>query len=658
MSFRPNVHDELTLNGVTYRIAEHPAAPGIPYGQEGRAGIVYQLLPSPTGRGVGGEGAMALKVFRARFRTPALVSQAEKLAAFADLPGLTVCRRTVLTPQRNADLLRREPDLTYAVLMPWIEGPTWVEVMLEKRPLTPQQALDLARAFADILSRMEQNGIAHCDLSGPNVLLPMLAQPTADRRPQTAYRPPSTVELVDVEGLYAPGLPRPEALPSGSSGYAHRTAREGLWGPTADRFAGAVLLAEMLGWGDESVREACYGETYFDPAEMPSVAQASACDRYRTLLSALARHYGQPVADLFERAWTSETLADCPTFGEWLVALPEHPVGQAFSLSTAATETAEAQASTSPEEVTLGVVRGLMQAARRMEDKGNLENALELYRQALELAQADPSLRSLAREIELTVQDVEKRAAYDTQLLKPRRTTPSTSPLPMGEGPGVRSSPLPPGEWEEVRAEGPGVRAEPRRKPGWGFWLLWVLASTAGWAVGLAVGNAVGDAVGGGGVVAMVAAVGGAGVAQWLLLRRQVHRAGWWILASTAGWAVGLAVGGAVGSAVVGAVGSAVRFAVLLAVGDAVAGAVIGAVTGVAQWLLLRRQVHRAGWWILASTAGWAVGLSVGDAVGWAVGDAMGWAVIGAVSGIITGAALVWLLHQPRREEERKSQPE
>jgi serine/threonine protein kinase len=195
---------------------------------------------------------MALKVFRARFRTPALVSQAEKLAAFADLLGLTVCRRTVLTPQRNADLLRREPDLTYAVLMPWIEGPTWVEVMLEKRPLTPQQALDLARAFADILSRMEQNGIAHCDLSGPNVLLPMLAQPTADRRPQTAYRPPSTVELVDVEGLYAPGLPRPEALPSGSSGYAHRTAREGLWGPTADRFAGAVLLAEMLGWGDES----------------------------------------------------------------------------------------------------------------------------------------------------------------------------------------------------------------------------------------------------------------------------------------------------------------------------------------------------------------------------------------------------------------------
>jgi WD40 repeat protein len=421
MAFRPNVGDELTLNNVTYRIAEHPAAPGIPYGQEGRAGIVYQLLPAD--RSAGFQPA-ALKVFRARFRTPALVSQAEKLAAFADLPGLTVCRRTVLTPTRHADLLRREPDLTYAVLMPWIEGPTWVEVMLEKRPLTPQQALDLARAFAQVLVRMEEQGLAHCDLSGPNVLLPMLAGQTADRRPQTAYRPSSTVELVDVEGLYAPGLPRPEALPSGSAGYAHRTAREGLWGPTADRFAGAVLLAEMLGWGDESVREACYGETYFDPAEMPAQGSANP-PRYRTLLAALARHYGQPVADLFERAWTSETLADCPTFGEWLVALPEQPVGQAFSLSTPAAENTEGQASISPEEITVGIIRGLIQAARRLEEQNELKSALEVYRQAQILAPPGSGLRA---ELNAIVQGLEKQIARPPSFPAPSKV--SSSKLP------------------------------------------------------------------------------------------------------------------------------------------------------------------------------------------------------------------------------------
>jgi hypothetical protein len=431
MPFRPNVHDELTLNGVTYRIAEHPAAPGIPYGQEGRAGIVYCLERSPLPSGEGSGVRAALKVFRARFRTPALVSQAEKLAAFADLPGLTVCRRTVLTPQRNADLLRREPDLTYAVLMPWIEGPTWTEVMLEKRPLTPQQALDLARAFADILSRMEQNGIAHCDLSGPNVLLPMLAQ-------QTAYRPPSTVELVDVEGLYAPGLPRPEALPSGSSGYAHRTAREGLWGPTADRFAGAVLLAEMLCWGDETVREACYGETYFDPAEMPAQGGSNPL-RYRTLLAALARHYGQPVADLFERAWHSETLADCPTFGEWLLALPLTPSPQPPSPLPQAGEEKGVAAQPAGEAVRAAVevtaeIRAFMQAARRMEEQRDLETALKLYRQALGLAQGDPALRSLAREIELTIADVERRLrAAQTFAGPPTVAPPAPAPTPAHE---------------------------------------------------------------------------------------------------------------------------------------------------------------------------------------------------------------------------------
>ncbi len=50
MAFRPNVGDELALNNVTYRIAEHPAAPGIPYGQEGRAGIVYCLEAPASGQ--------------------------------------------------------------------------------------------------------------------------------------------------------------------------------------------------------------------------------------------------------------------------------------------------------------------------------------------------------------------------------------------------------------------------------------------------------------------------------------------------------------------------------------------------------------------------------------------------------------------------------
>jgi len=300
MGFQPEVGQELIVDDVIYRIAEHPAAPAIPYGQEGRQAIVYQLV-APDG------GKRALKVFKARYSLPALVSLADKLDRFADLPGLSVCRRTVLSARRHGGLLRQHPDLTYAVLMPWIEGPTWLEVMLEKRELAPEQSLDLARSLAEVLAAMEEQGLAHCDLSGPNLLLPELGGVKG-----------SLVALVDIEQLYGPGLERPELLPGGSPGYAHKTAPSGLWGSIADRFAGAVLLAEMLGWCDEHVRQAAWGEQYFAGEEMQEEAQ-----RYPLLVDVLQGRWGEGVATLFRRAWQSEALTDCPAFGEWLMALPE-----------------------------------------------------------------------------------------------------------------------------------------------------------------------------------------------------------------------------------------------------------------------------------------------------------------------------------------------
>ncbi len=75
--------------------------------------------------------------------------------------------------------------------------------------------------------------------------------------------------------------------------------------------------------------------------------------------------------------------------------------------------------------------------------------------------------------------------------------------------------------------------------------------------------------------------------------------------------------------------------------------AVGGVVVRVLQWLVLRRQVGRAGWWVLASTVGWAVGGHVGGT--------LGWAVLGAVYGAITGSVLVWLLRQRPSGSEQPS---
>ena len=171
-----------------------------------------------------------------------------------------------------------------------------------------------------------------------------------------------------------------------------------------------------------------------------------------------------------------------------------------------------------------------------------------------------------------------------------------------------------------------GALAE-RAPVGWGFWLWWVLASVVGLAVAAAADNAVSEALD-------FAAYGvPIGVTQWLVLRRQVSRAGWWILATLAAFAVAESLG--------------------LVVDDVVSDSVAVVLVGITLWIVLRRQVSRAGWWILATPAAFAVGQSLGLLVGdvvsdsVAVGELLGVAVPGAVFGVITGGALVWLLRQP-----------
>jgi tetratricopeptide (TPR) repeat protein len=425
MPFQPNVDDKLTIDEVEYRFAGHPGAPGMPYGQEGRQGIVYKLLAPATGQapspvsGEGRGGGRALKAFKPRYRLPGLVALADHIGSFATLSGLEVCRRSVLTPRRHASLLHEHPDLVYAVVMPWIEGPTWMEVMLDKRELSGEQSLELARALVELLVSLEQRSMAHCDLSGPNVLLPALA--TADgRRPASegdesasaGRRPPaaaSAVALVDVEQMYAPGLEKPELLPGGSLGYAqHRTATEGLWESKADRYAGAVLVAEMLSWCDERVRQAAWGENYFDPQEMQAESE-----RAQVLGAVLRERWGAGAAGLFERAWRSETLGDCATFGEWRETLASSEF-RAQSSETASSEAADTLAPSPLAGRAAGggspdaAARALVEAARRLEQQGDRVAALGVYRQAQALAAPDGQL---ALELENSIRQLEAQSA-------------------------------------------------------------------------------------------------------------------------------------------------------------------------------------------------------------------------------------------------------
>lgn len=438
MSFQPSAKEQLVIDGEPYLIAEHPGAPGIPYGQEGRAATVYQLLAS------GSSEKLALKVFKPRFQVPAMVSLAERIEAFAELPGLKVCRRQVITARRNIDLVRQHPGLSYAVVMPWIEGPTWMEVLLSGNEradtFTPEASLTIARAMVEILAAMEERGVAHCDLSGPNVMLPALAESNKYLLASSGARRPaasSIIQLVDVEQMYGEELKRPEFVTSGSAGYGHRGSTEGLWSAKADRFSGALLIAEMLGWCDANVRQNSWQESYFDPGEI----QAPESERYTLLMNVLAERWGADVARMLERAWNSDSLADCGTFGEWLAALPDRvPVGATVAPVQVAGQPKQplvAQAHVQPPGPVTGapsngggvptLLREMLEEARKLEEEGDTAAALSTYREVRSMAAPGSGL---AQELSLIIGQIEVARSKTAQPHAPQAAPSPPPPIP------------------------------------------------------------------------------------------------------------------------------------------------------------------------------------------------------------------------------------
>jgi uncharacterized membrane protein YjfL (UPF0719 family) len=163
-----------------------------------------------------------------------------------------------------------------------------------------------------------------------------------------------------------------------------------------------------------------------------------------------------------------------------------------------------------------------------------------------------------------------------------------------------------------------------RRTVGPDIWPRWVLANLLGFTIGGAIGGAVlrarmqpyFEVLPSGAEAARIVAVNlgasmtifGAlvGTAQWLALRSSL-RAGWWLPATSLGWALsGIIVGALSGttgrletidSRDVGALGLVVA---------AIAGFIlIGLVPSTLQWLILRRQVDRAGGRLPVSAVSW-----------------------------------------------------
>jgi len=180
------------------------------------------------------------------------------------------------------------------------------------------------------------------------------------------------------------------------------------------------------------------------------------------------------------------------------------------------------------------------------------------------------------------------------------------------------------------------------------YWLAWFLASAMGFGVGAVLGGSFAyryfptdtfDAANGITLGIVMGATGG--YFQWVVLRERIAGAGLW------GFASALGFGSAMGAPA----------AANLAEHPAIAGFLIlfvfGVVGGILQWLILRRKVPRAGWWLLANLLGSLVGaisfpiaVAISETGNWGLAMMTFGLVFGAGIGAITGTGLVWLLRQ------------
>jgi predicted flap endonuclease-1-like 5' DNA nuclease len=269
VNLRVEPGDEIRIGEATFAFETHPGT-GRVYCQAGARGWIYKVRETRSGN------FYALKVFAHMFRNETLHASCEALNLVADLPGMEACGRILIQAETHPRLVARYPAADHSVLMTWIEGETWQDVVVlgdqagegdNPPPLSPEECQTLALDVAHVLAELERNGYTHCDIAGANLIFQRKRKATS----------------------------------------------------AGDRFAGAVLLAEIMCWHDPMIRRVRDQISYFADDD-PSKPEAW---RKESLVKALEASYPSTLVYLFEAAWRSENLEGCPLLRSWKSALLE-----------------------------------------------------------------------------------------------------------------------------------------------------------------------------------------------------------------------------------------------------------------------------------------------------------------------------------------------
>jgi serine/threonine protein kinase len=211
--------------------------------------------------------------------------------------------------------LYTSPDLAVwlqdAVLMPRIRGKSWKEVSDEirsgTRSISLAHRLDFARSLAETAYTLEQNGCAHRDLSQQNLFL--------DIQEYIVY-------LVDFDSMFHGSLYFHKNTPPGTDGYIapwvsdkdRKWDARKSWHRKADRFACAILIAELLLADRQS-------PSYYDGALFSQDMFFNSRHAYLLRTIDLLHNLSEPLGDLFYKTISATSYDECPDLLKWQEAI-------------------------------------------------------------------------------------------------------------------------------------------------------------------------------------------------------------------------------------------------------------------------------------------------------------------------------------------------
>ena len=220
-----------------------------------------------------------------------------------------VKQRMLLNPDTDASLIANYPSLKNAIIMPWFELRKLDEIrsaILDgSLAITSQKSRHFAQLLAYALAELERQGIAHGDIAYSNILF--------DWERDELY-------IIDIEDMYHESLTKPATITKGGGTNGYRFSDDFTsWSPLADRFAGAIMISEILSLVNDECNEASAEESYLKQDEIKDRFNED-CDSYRTLYYTI-EDINVKWSKLLHQAWNATNLNHIPTLTDWETAL-------------------------------------------------------------------------------------------------------------------------------------------------------------------------------------------------------------------------------------------------------------------------------------------------------------------------------------------------